>query len=108
MIQFHPSDILSSVPDKIKEKSKALPGVRVRVYVCASCVHVTYLATPGAVIAILASSPPGLDASAAGDVAALPRRPGRPVDVWRAGQVFITVPEEVMTTRDGNAELTKE
>lgn len=67
----------------------------------------TYLATPGAVIAILAGATAGLDPSAAGHVAALPWRPGRPVDVWRAGQVFVTVPEEVMTTQDGNVALTK-
>lgn len=69
--------------------------------------HVTYLATPGAVVAVLAGATPGLDPSAAGHVAALPRRPGRPVDVWRAGQVFVTVPEEAMTTVGGNVALTK-
>lgn len=70
-------------------------------------VHVTYLATPGAVVAILAGATPRLDPSAAGHVASLPWRPGRPVDVWRAGQVFITVPEEAMTAVDGNVALTK-
>lgn len=77
------------------------------VCVCAPFVHVTYLATPGAVVAILAGATAGLDPSAAGYVAALPWRPGRPVDVWRAGQVFVTVPEEEMTTGDGNVALTK-
>lgn len=67
----------------------------------------TYLATPRAVVTILAGATPGLDPSAAGHVAAFPWRPGRPVDVWRARQVLVTVPEEAMTTGDGNVALTR-
>ena len=55
-------------------------------------VCVPYLSTPGTVVAVLTGPAPRLDAPAAGHVAALPRRPGRPVDVRRAGQVFVTVP----------------
>lgn len=100
MIQFHPSDILSSVLDK-KEGFEGAAG-------CENvCAHVTYLATSRAVVAVLASATPGLDPSAAGHVAAFPRRPGRPVDVRRAGQVFVTVPGEVMTTGVVNAALTE-
>lgn len=93
MIQFHPSDILSSAPDeKKKSDAKSLPCVRVCVCASPPLVRVTYLATPGAVVAVLAGPAPGLDASAAGHVAAFPWRPGRPVDVRRAGQVLVTIP----------------
>lgn len=61
------------------------------VYV-SSIVCVPYLTTPGTVVAVLTGSATRLDASAARHVAALPCCPGRPVDMRRAGQVFITVP----------------
>lgn len=53
---------------------------------------VTHLTTAGTVVAVLTGSASRLDASAAGHGAAFPCRPGRPVDVRWAGQVFITVP----------------
>lgn len=56
----------------------------------ASCV--TYLTTAWAVVAILTGSASWLDASPTRNIAAIPRRPGWPVNVRWAGQVFVTVP----------------
>lgn len=53
---------------------------------------VTYLTTPRTVVAILTGPASWLDASATRHGAPFPCRPGWPVNMRRAGQVFVTVP----------------
>lgn len=57
-----------------------------------SCHRSTYLTAPGTVVAVLTGSATRLDASSASHRAAFPCRPGRPVDMRRAWEVFVAVP----------------